>query len=229
MLGGGTITALSLWLFKLFGEKWLDNKFAERLQAFKHEQQKEIEHLRFEINKLFDRTTKLHQREFEVLPEAWSLLAESYHTVKGLTAGFQSYPDIDRMSAAQMEDFLSKCQLENWQKDELRNAGDKNRYYQDAIFWYRLWDARKTSRGSAIFVLKNGIFMPPALKEKFDQVDELGWAALVEHELNKQHNFRPAQRDALTKFLKEGEPLMKELEAAVKQRLWSSEFSRLPA
>ena|SRR5450759_5137032 len=142
LVAGGTVTALALWLFKLFGERWLSSKFAERLEVFKHDQQKEIEHLRFEISKLLDRTTKLHQREFEVLPRTWALLTKCYHTVRGVTSSLQTYPDISHMSAAHLEEFLSKCPLQNWQKDELRNALDCNKYYQDAIFWHYLGIAK---------------------------------------------------------------------------------------
>ncbi len=111
VIAGGALTSLVLWLFKLFGEKWLSNKFAERLEAFKHDQQKEIEHLRFEINKVFDRTTKLHQREYDVLPKAWSLLVISHNAAAGITSPLQSYPDIGRMSAPELEDFLSQSPL----------------------------------------------------------------------------------------------------------------------
>jgi hypothetical protein len=40
-----------------------------------------------------------------------------------------------------------------------------------------------------------------------------------------EHNIVPAERDAQKKFLAEGEPLMKQLEAEVQERLWSSEKS----
>ena len=83
VLAGGTVTGLALWLFKLFGEKWLSSKFAKRLEAFKHDQQKEIEHLRFEISKLLDRTIKLHQREFEVLPRSMGASHEVLSRRKG--------------------------------------------------------------------------------------------------------------------------------------------------
>jgi len=121
-----TLTGLALWLFKLFGEKWINNKFSERLEAFKHDRQKEVEHLRFEISKLFDRTTKLHQQEFEILPKAWSLLVRSYNAAASMTASFRTYPDITRMSLPHLEEFLSKAPLDSWQKDELRSAADKN-------------------------------------------------------------------------------------------------------
>lgn len=39
----------------------------ERPAAFRHDQAKELKRLKFEINKLLDRSTKLHQWEFEVL------------------------------------------------------------------------------------------------------------------------------------------------------------------
>ena len=47
--GIGTITYL---IFKRFSEKWLDNKFEERLATYKHQQQKELEQVRFKIGAL---------------------------------------------------------------------------------------------------------------------------------------------------------------------------------
>lgn len=221
-VAGGTCTGLALWLFKLFGEKWLSNRFAERLEAFKHDQQKEIERLRFEISKLLDRTTKLNQREFDTLPEAWDLAAKSYHAVRGMAVGIHSYPDISRMTEAQFEEFLVKCPLEDWQKDELRKGSDRTRYYQNAIIWHELSEVRDACRKSAFFLLKNGIFMPPKLRTKFQQLEDLAWSTFIEHETNQQYKTMPQGREELKKVLKEGAPLMKELECKVQERLWGS-------
>ena len=223
LLSSGALVGVALWFFKLFGEKWLGAKFAERLEAFKHDQQKEIEHLRFEINKLLDRTAKLHQREFEVLPRAWSLLAKSYHSVKSFTSALQTYPDIDRMTTAHLDEFLSESPLMNWQKDELKAASDKNKYYQSAIFFHYAARTRKACRKSAFYLLKNGIFIHLELKEKINKVDELAWAALVEHEMNERHSLIPRERSALDKFTKDGEPLFKEVETEVQKRLWDTD------
>ncbi len=219
----GGLAGLALWFFKLFGEKWLSNKFAERLEAFKHDQQKEIEHLRFEINKLFDRTTKLHQREFDALPKTWSLLVTSFNAAMSMLAALQQYPDISRMTPPHLEEFLSKSPLAGWQKDELRNAPDQNGYYQQAIFWHRLNSVRRDCRKSALYLRRKGIFMPPSLKEKFGKVEDLIWNALSEYELNKNDAVWPKHHADQDKLRKEGEPLMKELEKQVKERLWSSE------
>jgi hypothetical protein len=104
LVGGGVAVvagtvALAYWLFKLFSEKWLTAKFDERLAAYKHHQQKELEQLRYTINSLMDRTIKLHQREFEILPEAWAKLADAFASVASIVAGLQRYPDLNRLYA----------------------------------------------------------------------------------------------------------------------------------
>src|SRR6266478_2766141 len=127
LVGGGVAVvagtvALAYWLFKLFSEKWLTAKFEERLAAYKHQQQKELEELRFKISSLMDRTTKLYQREFEVLPEAWAKLVIAHATVQGVVSALQQYPDLDRMNDKQLEEFVQTSQLKQWQKDELRDS-----------------------------------------------------------------------------------------------------------
>jgi hypothetical protein len=51
-------------------DKWIETRFSERLEAFKHQQNQEIEHLHFRINTMMDWNVKLHQREFDILPVA---------------------------------------------------------------------------------------------------------------------------------------------------------------
>jgi len=67
-LGGATVTAFAA--FKFLASKWIENKFATQLEAHKHEPAKELEELRHRINSAFSRLTKIHEKEFEVLPEA---------------------------------------------------------------------------------------------------------------------------------------------------------------
>jgi hypothetical protein len=126
---GGVIFAA----LRAYAAKWLDNRFAERLAVFKHAQAKEIEEVRFRINSIFDRLTKLHQKEFEVLPEAWAGLLDAFSKAEDCLSSYQSYPDLDRMSEAQRNDIIESCALREWQKEEILQAVDKTRRYQEHI------------------------------------------------------------------------------------------------
>jgi hypothetical protein len=98
VVGGGILGTVVYTIFKILGEKWLNAKFEERLAAYKHAQQRELEELKFQINTLMDRTLKLHQREFDVLPEAWGRLNDAFKVIRPVTLGFQQSPDVNAMS-----------------------------------------------------------------------------------------------------------------------------------
>lgn len=86
-----TITVSTAFaMFKILPAKWLDAKFAKSLEAFKTEQQRQLEDMRFQNNKVFDRLLKLHQREFDVLSEARVLLLETYSKAHDLWRGLSA-------------------------------------------------------------------------------------------------------------------------------------------
>src|SRR5947207_131508 len=93
VVGAGAVGAFVWWLFRTFSEKWLNAKFEERLAAYKHEQQKELEHLKFSINAQMDRATKLHQKEFEAFPEAWARLMDAQGIMTSVVSRHPSAPN----------------------------------------------------------------------------------------------------------------------------------------
>ena len=137
LCGGGAV-GLAYLVFRTFSIKWLENKFAERLATFKHAQAKEIEELRFKINSIFDRLTKLHQKEFEILPEAWAKLCNAHSKALFLLAPMVSRPDLNGMSEPHRLEYLQSCDLMEWQKEEIRQASDKNKCFREHIKWHEL-------------------------------------------------------------------------------------------
>jgi hypothetical protein len=222
VVAGGGLSLIVYQTFKHLAAKWLDARFEERLQALKHEQQKELEQLRYKVSALLDRAVKLHQREFDVLPEAWSKLNDAYWYVRSFVSAPQSYPDVDRMNPAQLEEFISGCQLQEWQKSELRDTPEKTRYYQKAIFWHKLNQANDKSRDAYTYLIKNGILINEDLRKKFSAIHDIFWNALTEHQMNEEHDTRPLQRDQISKLVSEGDDMMKNLERDIHERLWPS-------
>jgi len=72
--------------------------------------------------------TKIHEKEFQVLPEAWYKLQDALGRISGVASLFQQYPDVNRMDAAQLAEFLQQSDLYDSEKENLRKAGDKNAY-----------------------------------------------------------------------------------------------------
>jgi hypothetical protein len=227
LAGGGAVViaavaGFSYWLFRLFSEKWLTARFNERLEAYKHQQQKELEELRFKINSLMDRTTKLYQREFDVLPEAWAKLAIAHGHVQAVTTGLQQYPDLDRMAPQHLAEFLEKSPLDNWQKEQIKREDKKADYYVRAIDHHKAWEARNTYRDFYVYFRRNSIFIRDDIKTKFDALADLIHRTLVEHEVGLQHrDFR--KWETREKFTTESAALLKELEQEVQTRLWDSQ------
>jgi hypothetical protein len=218
VVGAGAVVTFAFQLFKRYGEKWLDARFDERLQNLRHAQAQEIEGLRFKVSTLLDRATKLHQREFEVLPEAWAKLSNAYWKASALVAPFKEIPDLNRMSEPQREAFIAKSRLQDWQKDEVRAAADLSKKYNELNAWYILGDAKSACTDSSRYLGVQGIFIEPELRKKMDRLNQLVWNSLIEDESNKQYDIR--ERVQAAALRDEGGPLREELEASIHRRIW---------
>jgi hypothetical protein len=174
VVGGGFIGAIgagAVWAFRSFSEKWLNAKFEERLAAFRHEQQKELEQLKGQVNAQIDRTTKLHQREFDALAEAWRRLSVAHGIVRSVVSRSQSTPDVGRMGAEQLEDFLVHSKLAEWQRQAVRDASDKTVEYRKQAEPFKIARAQKASKKFFVYFKSNGIFIREPIRKRFEQLD----------------------------------------------------------
>ncbi|KYG20207.1 hypothetical protein SE92_07975 [Bradyrhizobium sp. AT1] len=212
------------WIFKTFSERWLNAKFAERLETLKHEQQKELAELKFAIDAQMDRATKLHQQEFETLPKAWRLLVNSFGIAREVTSRMQSTPDLNSMSDVQREDFLVEGvigkELAEWQRQKIRDATDKTAELRNQWEPFKIARAKRASAKFYKYFRANGIFIRESLKTKFDNLDQMVLAAISAHQMNFQHRTRELK--AIDRLADDGEAMIKALEIEVQKRLWDS-------
>ena len=156
--GGGSV-AIAYSVFSLLGKKWLDNQFSKQLESFKHAQNLQMEQYRFEMNSLFNRIIKVHEKEFEVLPAMWFKLQEALGNVMDFTNPFQQYPDLNHMSENEVEETLRKTKLSLSQKQKIQKATDKNQTFIKNIFWSRLNETRKYVYDFHNYLLINKILL----------------------------------------------------------------------
>ena len=154
-------------IFRFLGEKWIENKFAQRLEEVRHQQALELQRLKVKIDSMLSGRLRLQEKEFEILPETWRRLSLAYSQTASLASPVQTLPNIDKMSKAELEEFLVNTELLETQKEKVRNATQKARQFHDEIFWHHLGNAVNARQDFHNYILLNGIFLPPDMKEKF--------------------------------------------------------------
>jgi hypothetical protein len=189
------------------------------LDLLKHEHAKEIERLRLEINTLLSRVTKLHEREFVIVPEAWARLQEALWRLQVFVSVFQSYPDVERLSRERLEEFLESSKLLASEKKEVRDSREKNKTYQEIIFWHDLREVRILYSEFHKYLEKNCLFMPPDLRKSFTDIDNKMWDALQKREIGKQIDDFPKWVEASQQMRDEIGPDLNRLEGIVQTRL----------
>jgi hypothetical protein len=218
---GGGSAAIAYLLFQWLGQKWIENKFAQRLEQLRHQQALELQKLRVEIDAMLSGALKLQEKEFSVLPEAWVKLDEAHGLVSWLVSPIQQFANVDRMNPAQLEEYLAGTDFTGSQKDEVRNAHDKGRTYQNILFWYRLHKVKAAFGELQTYVARNGIFLPIELEEKFSKISKMLWSAVISKEVGHEAEDWKLQREGWTKIEEAAEPLYKAIKTDIQARLQS--------
>ena len=213
------VVSVAYGLFRWFGEKFIEAKFASNLEALKHEKQKELEQIKFEINKLFDRSTKFHQKEFDILPTAWAMLEDARARVGGTIASFQQCPDLSRMSEDKIRNLLLANDFKEFEIEEIVSNPSPTDALLKKLTWRSFGDAQKSVQAYTFFIRKNGIFMPNKIQKQFIAASDLIFRALIEWETQMRWRCGDAQLSAQEAFGKDLPPIMDKLEAELRARL----------
>lgn len=212
-------TGTAYLAFRFLGARWIENRFATRLEAHKHEQAKELEELRHKINAAFSRVTKIHEKEFEVLPEAWNKLQDTLGRISAVTSLYQQYPDVNRMTTSELAEFVEQSDLSASEKEELLKQGDKTVYYQEKRFRHDLKNAKDSFWDFHNYSIRNRIFLTPDLFEQFQTIDDVMWQAIVLRESGQEDNGHQMWTDAYKKIKDEINPIRDEIERLIQTRL----------
>jgi len=216
---GGSATFIAYMVFKHLSNKWIENKFKEKLESYKTEQKKELEEYKHKINSLFNRVSKIHEKEFEVLPQMYFLMIEAIEKLSIVTSAFKQYHNVKDMSKERLEVFLQNSFLEDWQKKELKASSDKQKYYQKASAFFDLHNSKKTIYEFHAYMERNRLFLKNDIKDKFSEIDSLIWGIYnssdIAEEVEDNKMKMQAWRDTKDKI----EPIRKEIEKLVQERL----------
>ncbi len=184
--GAAGAYALFVWL----GKRWLEQHFSKRLEEHKHLLNQNLEHCKYQIQALFNRIAKIHEKEFEVLPEAWRKLNGTIGLVNHIVNPVQEYPDFKKMGQADIQELVAKSELKEHQKQELLQADDKNEYYQKAIFWRKIDRAMQSVQEFHNYLILNKIFLTGELFSKFMDADRHLYTVLTDAQFCREDEDR---------------------------------------
>lgn len=217
--GGGAVVAYML--FQYLGKSWIENKFASRLDLLKHQHAQELQRLRVEIDSMLSATVKLQEKEFQLLPEAWQKLDEAHGLVRWLVSPSQEYPNVDQMTTPELDEFLSRSELLDSQKQRIRASTDRLKAYEEVIFLHRLYRVNRAVADLENFVARNCVFFPASIKENLSKISRLLREAVISKRVGYEAKDYKLQAEGWTKIQDNAEPLYKLIEAEIHARLRS--------
>lgn len=220
---GGGSAAIAFLFFRFLGKNWIEQKFAERLEAYKHAQIKELEEVKFQINSLFSQVTKLHEKEFDVLPNIWAKVNIAHAALIRCTLRYSEHPDFDKISNEELEGYLKGSEFSESEKNMMRQSSGKNQIFSKIATWRQIVEAQEAFNKFNSYFIENRIFLNRDLKTKFENINQLMWKLWV---ANKVGESSGNGLMALNGFEECDEPiknLMKEIEELVQGRLYPLE------
>ncbi|TEU18357.1 MAG: hypothetical protein E3J21_06170 [Anaerolineales bacterium] len=211
-------------------ERWLSRgleKYKAELQAtleeYKAELQatndRELEHYRYQVNALFNRVTKIHEKEIEVLPTVWQKLQDAYAHVFRFTKLLQRYPVFDSMTEPQLTEFLKESKLSDYHKQKLLEAPNKDQYYSQTIFKYELQEVSECIADFHNYILYNRIFLSPDLSAEFKAVDALLHHVVSIKALAEESRDPQLAINAFQEVQDKAGPMIEKIERLVQKRL----------
>jgi len=244
VVGGPSVVAAlvaTAGLWKWLGQKWVEQHFGIRLEKFKAEQQKELEGLKSEQQKelerlrhlLSSRISKIHEKEFEVLPKAWLTLNALHGSVAlALDLTFKMHPDFRTLPDAQLEELLTASpvsslgvsSLSDYQKDALRKlkGADRQKYFTEAMAGVYLDHAVEQHRIFNNYLIEHRIFMTDDLRKTFGAVYESLSTALGNYKAGKDGENSELVRSA-QKEVGHLKDMVDDVERAIQKRLHCEE------
>ncbi len=182
-LSGAVATAVAYWLFHIFAKGWLDSHFQRDLEALRAEHLREAERLKADLGRYADRAIKFHEREYEVLPEAWGKMNKAYGAVAYAISSFQESADLNIMSDKELEAWLEGAEMHDIQKSEIRAATNKNENYIKILTWKQIGEADKVLSEFNNYLILQGIFIDEDIATKMAEAGKIMRSALISRKM----------------------------------------------
>jgi hypothetical protein len=162
-------------------------------------------------------SSKLREREADVLFGVWERFQKAYGAVCEATSPLQQFPDLSRMTREQREEFFATSDLAESEKNRLRTASDAFREYSEIRFWKDLSRASRERVEFHNYVTLNRILLREPIKTLLAELDSAMVDALIKLEIGKEADAQ--MRYDASRIARALEVKVSDLERAIHERL----------
>jgi len=216
----------ALWLGRTYMDKWLTNRFQGQLDALKHAQALEMAKLKLMFDAKLHRATKLHEREFEILPKAWDLMGEAGGTIRLMIDKDQKHTDVGKLRPLELSEFLANLPLSPAEKQAIIDAptAERTNLYIERKLRLQMVEAATKAQEFHNFVAGKGIFIEPSLRKKLMRISEVFESVVNTHSMLVVHGSPPkVDVGALNRQkLESTGKLVEEIGDDISERIWGA-------
>jgi hypothetical protein len=229
--GAAALAAFVAFLILLpskWGDAYLKHRFERDLEVHKSSLNRDFEHYREQLGHLADRGKRSNEMEFSAIKFVWEKFVEAFLATNLCVAQIIQGPEFSTMTEEEFEAFLTAVDFSGNQKQQLRQAPDRQKTYGDIISWRSIVKAQNDIFDARLLLRKQSIFMPSALKDEFAKGLDMLSGAQVEQQMFHQHRQSGIGWEKRSDLLNNGEAMFAALDAAANQRLFREETNSGP-
>jgi hypothetical protein len=169
VLAGGGGALLVLAILKFFGQRFVDASITRGMETLRHRNIREIEEMKFDFQRSFDRQTRIVQIEIEIIPKIWSLLLDAVNKTKAAQARFRMVSDLSGLSKEELIEWLTEKRVSKVNQTVIINAQatDRTQLFSRADDIRLCFEARTAALEARNFLAINAVLVPSQLYEEF--------------------------------------------------------------
>jgi hypothetical protein len=221
---GAFLTAMLLLIPKV-GEMFFKARLDRALEAYRSEQNREVESLRERLNHLGDRGRRSNENEFNALRSIWERFIQAYYSTYGAVINFIQYPPLNTMSDERVTEFLKNNEFDEAIVRDILASNDRERSFLRAHTWRQINQAGKDNFACIQELRRQRIFISDDIRRQFDNALNIVTAAQAQRQVDYARDSSSGGRagDYTDKFMAGGNAVVDALATAVNKRLFRDE------
>lgn len=222
LAAGGSGFVVAYLVLRYIATSWLDSLFAQKLESFRHENAKELQSLKAEIDGTLNLRFRVQEKEFECLTELWDLMNEALGTAQRYVSPFQQYPVIRNMPRAAQDEYLNSLEVFEFQKREILDSDSPDDTLQRFLDLTRMNSAREAHANFHNATSKFEILLSQQTADDFKSVAKMIREAILGKEISKDDRDFKMGREAWDKLENDVAPQVDRISSTLRGYLRST-------